>query len=137
MAEGRKLREREEKLLLALRELEEQGRSYETGDLVSELARKTGYRPSTISTYLGKKLEGQLVHEDGAGKLSVRGALACPEQDFAELMTQKLPAPLDGEADAETELEWRARIRALTVFGLERGYSLTEEDADRLLDLLK
>jgi hypothetical protein len=128
------LRERQERLLLALRELEAAGASQEPRDFYAVIVQKTQYRPKTVPTYLSKRLDGRLIHRDASGRIRVTGALACTEEDFARLMSQNLPGSelpvFEGRED------WRRALLALVQVGIEKGYSLDESDGDLLLDLI-
>lgn len=126
------LRVSQEKLLLALRELEDEGDEREREDLVSRMAASTGYTKSTIRTYLSKRLLGRLVMESG-DRYRVVGANAISEDDFGRLMSQKLGA--SGSSAIGGREEWVAELRRVAAVGAARGYRLDDADAELMLGL--
>jgi hypothetical protein len=128
---ARDLRDKEERLLLALRELET------TNELFDEalLAQKTGYKLTTIRTYFSKKLDGFLVSRANDDKWRVSGAITCTDEMFAQRMSQRGSEPqiqlLLGD-----ETEWRQTVQRLLHLGHDRGYRLTEEEAELAMDML-
>lgn len=129
------LGKRQQRLLDTLRELEAEETVLGATRLCEVLVTQTGYRPSTIRSYLTKNLRGELVYFDGDDAW-VSGALDCSDTQFEALMTQK-KAGADAFEGMDSERKWRERLRSLTRLGEERGYLLGETDAERLLDLVE
>lgn len=120
------MREKVEKLLIGLRELEATGTSLPLDEFLQALKQKTGHEPSTLKTYLTKNLHGALVHEDAAGKLQVRGAQDLDEETFALLMTQN-----NLLKDAmQNKLSWLSVLRAVAAVGVSRGHAQAADIGD-------
>ena len=128
MSRRRDARPTQRLLLAVLRDYERRGQRFTLTDLVEA----TGYKPSTIKTYIGKRLAGRLtVPDDEHGYWRARGALAMSETDFATYMSQKaLGGGLPGG-----EAEWRGALDQLLRLGLGRGYALGREQANLIARL--
>jgi hypothetical protein len=125
---NKKLTEKETRLLLALREIEEGGLAMPRHELVKHLVRKTGYTPAAINKYVPSRLRPSgLLHERG-DDLVVVGAIATSEEAFGQLMSQN--AADDSTRNPRDEADWLDRVRHLLAFGQARGYQLREADAD-------
>jgi len=129
------LRDKQRKMLAAIRDMEREGRRLAVDDFVARVKAATGYKD--VRTYLTKYLEGAVVHRrDSDGTVTVEGAVALSEDDFAKLLTQKrLPSEIGGVPAYESREEWAEAMRALASAGDRRGYYLDEGDADLFLDL--
>lgn len=127
------LREKQARLLLALREIEDKGEKLSLSDLVSALVVKTGYKAASVRTYISKRLMGNLVHEVEDSAYCVRGAELCAEEDFLRLMSQKLE--VSRGLSIGDESQWSSRVRQLAEMGKRCGYKLKDRDAELVLGL--
>src|SRR5690349_10915102 len=117
-------REKVDRLLLALREIETAGLRLSRDAFLDLLVTKTGHKPASLKTYLSKNLGGALVHEDpAAGHLFVQHALRIDEEQFTLLMSQN---NLLKEA-AQNRTRWLEVTRAIANLGALLGYGLPFE----------
>lgn len=79
-------------LLKALKQLEREKREITAQDL----ANTSGYKLSSIRTYIAKKLRGFVLSPTTRGRFVVKGALSLNEAEFIKHMSQRSPA-LDTE----------------------------------------
>lgn len=115
-----------DRLLLALREIEEQNLRLSREDFLQRLHTKTSHKPTTLKTYMTKNLGGVLVHEEpGSGNLFVRHALRIDEDQFAVLMSQN---NLLKEA-AQNRTRWLQITKAVADVGALMGFTAGEDPA--------
>ena len=121
------LRPKQQKLLAALRAIEQSGARMLRHDLAAHLVRETGYKE--VTTYLSKYLEPVIV-KAADDLLEVRGVIAMSEEDFASLLTQKRLAAETQVAlpRYETREEWVEVVRDLLEYGANREFLLDMED---------
>jgi len=117
-----RLSNQQQRLLAALKYAEKRGVAVS----VEDLSKLTDYSPSTVSTYIGKRLLGRyLFKADAEHTYKVRGLVAVTDDDFAAVMTQKATGDdLDAQLAGLTQGQWARAVTMLIKLGGERGYGV-------------
>lgn len=98
-----------------------------TSFTVESLAAETDWTPSTVKTYVSKKLLGRFVFKEEDGdRFEVRHLVELPDADFAAIMSQKGSFDqIANQLDHLSKTEWEQAIEVLVRAGRRRGFDTT------------